>query len=119
MLSIHTLKTVYIICIYLMLSLIGPHVLCKWTFPVWLLQMKLIEDQLRGSVLQKEMVTLQRKLELLEDEKQDHEDRCSKAEVEAKDLRFMGKYTGKSEDNTDKTYYTALYSFLTNGPHRK
>ncbi|XP_041722879.1 shootin-1 isoform X1 [Coregonus clupeaformis] len=51
-------------------------------------QMKVIEEQLRGSELQKEVVALQRKLELLAEERREHEERCSKAKVEAKDLKF-------------------------------
>ncbi|XP_038816425.1 shootin-1 isoform X3 [Salvelinus namaycush] len=51
-------------------------------------QMKGIEEQLRGSELHKEVLALQRKLELLAEEKREHEERCSKAKVEAKDLKF-------------------------------
>uniref|UniRef100_A0A673W8W5 Shootin-1 n=1 Tax=Salmo trutta TaxID=8032 RepID=A0A673W8W5_SALTR len=51
-------------------------------------QMKGIEEQLRSSELHKEVLALQRKLELLAEEKREHEERCSKAKVEAKDLKF-------------------------------
>uniref|UniRef100_A0A8C7DZ30 Shootin-1 n=1 Tax=Oncorhynchus kisutch TaxID=8019 RepID=A0A8C7DZ30_ONCKI len=51
-------------------------------------QMKGIEEQLRGSELHKEVLALQRKLELLAEEKREHEERCSTAKVEAKDLKF-------------------------------
>nr|XP_029499587.1 shootin-1-like [Oncorhynchus nerka] len=50
--------------------------------------MKGIEEQLRGSELHKEVLALQRKLELLAEEKREHEERCSTAKVEAKDLKF-------------------------------
>ncbi|CDQ69318.1 unnamed protein product [Oncorhynchus mykiss] len=51
-------------------------------------QMKGIEEQLRGSELHKEVLALQRKLELLAEEKREHEERYSTAKVEAKDLKF-------------------------------
>ncbi|XP_026164952.1 shootin-1 isoform X2 [Mastacembelus armatus] len=51
-------------------------------------QMKQVEDRLRSSEAQKELTALRRKLELMEEEKRECSDRCSKAEVEAKDLRF-------------------------------
>lgn len=54
--------------------------------------MKGIEEQLRGSELHKEVLALQRKLELLAEEKREHEERCSTAKVEAKDLKFTGEW---------------------------
>lgn len=50
-----------------------------------------MEDRLRSSETQKELAALQRKLELMEEEKMDCQDKCSKAEVEVKDLRFTGE----------------------------
>ncbi|KAL0964394.1 hypothetical protein UPYG_G00323250 [Umbra pygmaea] len=51
-------------------------------------QMKEMEEKLRGSELLKEVSALQRKLDLLLEERQEYEERCTKAEVQAKDLRF-------------------------------
>ncbi|XP_041645979.1 shootin-1 [Cheilinus undulatus] len=51
-------------------------------------QMKQMEDRLTGCEAQKELTALRRKLELMEDEKTDYRDKCSKAEIEVKDLRF-------------------------------
>ncbi|KAK2832675.1 hypothetical protein Q5P01_016564 [Channa striata] len=51
-------------------------------------QMKQMEDRLRSCEAQRELTALRRKLELLEEEKSEYGDRCSKAETEVKDLRF-------------------------------
>ncbi|XP_051279915.1 shootin-1 isoform X2 [Dicentrarchus labrax] len=51
-------------------------------------QIEQIEDRLRSCETQRELSALKRKLELMEEEKSDYSDKCSKAEVEVKDLRF-------------------------------
>ncbi|CAJ1057664.1 shootin-1 isoform X3 [Xyrichtys novacula] len=48
-------------------------------------QIQQMEDRLKSCEMQKE---LRRKLELLEEERMDHHEKYSKAEVEVKDLRF-------------------------------
>ncbi len=60
---------------------------------VWCMhpQIKQMEDTLRSYEAQSELTALRRKLELMEEEKRDYSDKCSKAEVEVKDLRFTGK----------------------------
>ncbi|KAA8584145.1 hypothetical protein FQN60_015353 [Etheostoma spectabile] len=50
-------------------------------------QMKQMEDRLRSCEAQRELTALRRKLELVEDEKREYSNKCSKAEVEVKDLR--------------------------------
>lgn len=47
-------------------------------------------EELRSCEAERELTALRRKLELMEEEKRDYSDKCSKAEVEAKDLRFTG-----------------------------
>ncbi|XP_067331882.1 shootin-1 [Channa argus] len=51
-------------------------------------QIKQMEDRLRSCDAQREVMALRRKLELVEEEKREYSDRCSKAEAEAKDMRF-------------------------------
>ncbi|XP_040906080.1 shootin-1 [Toxotes jaculatrix] len=51
-------------------------------------QIKQMEDKLRSCETQRELTALRRKLELVEEEKREYGDKCSKAEVEVKDLRF-------------------------------
>lgn len=51
-------------------------------------QIKQMEDRLRNCEAQRELTALRRKLELVEEEKNEYSDKCSKAEVEVKDLRF-------------------------------
>uniref|UniRef100_A0A8C2WRR5 Shootin-1 n=1 Tax=Cyclopterus lumpus TaxID=8103 RepID=A0A8C2WRR5_CYCLU len=51
-------------------------------------QMKQMEDRLRSCEAQRELMALRRKLELMEEEKREHSDNCSKAKLEVKDLRF-------------------------------
>ncbi|KAF1376164.1 hypothetical protein PFLUV_G00227890 [Perca fluviatilis] len=50
-------------------------------------QMKQMEDRLRSCEPQRELTALRRKLELMEEEKREYRKKCSKAEVEVKDLR--------------------------------
>ncbi|XP_034408440.1 shootin-1-like [Cyclopterus lumpus] len=50
--------------------------------------MKQMEDRLRSCEAQRELMALRRKLELMEEEKREHSDNCSKAKLEVKDLRF-------------------------------
>ncbi len=50
-----------------------------------------MEDRLSSSETQKELTALRRKLELMEEEKKEYSEKCSKAEVEVKDLRFTGE----------------------------
>ncbi|XP_068584232.1 shootin-1 [Cebidichthys violaceus] len=50
-------------------------------------QMKQMEDRLRSCEAQRELTALRRKLELVEEEKREYSDKCSKAELEVKDLR--------------------------------
>lgn len=50
-----------------------------------------MEDRLRNCEAQRELTALRRKLELVEEEKNEYSDKCSKAEVEVKDLRFTGE----------------------------
>ncbi|XP_035256126.1 shootin-1 isoform X2 [Anguilla anguilla] len=47
-----------------------------------------LEGTLQGSVLRREVEALQRQAQLLEEEKKECEERCAKAQVQAKDLRF-------------------------------
>ncbi|GLD62689.1 shootin-1, partial [Lates japonicus] len=51
-------------------------------------QIKQLEDRLGSCETQRELTALRRKLELVEEEKREYSDKCSKAEVEVKDLRF-------------------------------
>ncbi|XP_019943879.2 shootin-1 [Paralichthys olivaceus] len=51
-------------------------------------QIKQMEDRLRSCEAQRELAALRRKLELVEEEKRECSDKCSKTEVEVKDLRF-------------------------------
>ncbi|XP_041803065.1 shootin-1 [Chelmon rostratus] len=51
-------------------------------------QIKRMEDRLNSCEAERELTALRRKLELMEEEKRDYSDKCSKAEVEVKDLRF-------------------------------
>lgn len=50
-----------------------------------------MEDKLRSSEAQRELAALRHKLELVEEEKKEYSDRCSKAELEVKDMRFTGE----------------------------
>lgn len=50
-----------------------------------------MEDRLRSCETQRELSALRRKLEFVEEDKRDYSDKCSKAEVEVKDLRFTGE----------------------------
>ncbi|XP_031156268.1 shootin-1 [Sander lucioperca] len=50
-------------------------------------QMKQMEDRLRSCDAQRELTALRRKLELVEEEKREYSNKCSKAEVAVKDLR--------------------------------
>ncbi|KAM9345084.1 shootin-1 [Symphorus nematophorus] len=51
-------------------------------------QIKQMQDRLGSCEAQTELTALRRKLELVEEERRDYTDKCSKAEVEVKDLRF-------------------------------
>ncbi|KAL7383600.1 hypothetical protein ABVT39_014190 [Epinephelus coioides] len=51
-------------------------------------QIKQLEDRLRTSEAWKELTSLRHKLELVEEEKREYSDKCSKAEMEVKDLQF-------------------------------
>ncbi|KAJ8248511.1 hypothetical protein GJAV_G00242810 [Gymnothorax javanicus] len=51
-------------------------------------QVKELQEQLQSCELRKTVQTLQRQAELLEEERREYEERCSKAEIQAKDLRF-------------------------------
>ncbi|KAG7999830.1 Heat shock 70 kDa protein 12A [Nibea albiflora] len=51
-------------------------------------QMKQMEDRLRSCETQRALTALRRKLELVEEERREYSDKCSKTEVEVKDLRF-------------------------------
>ncbi|KAG7229854.1 hypothetical protein INR49_012404, partial [Caranx melampygus] len=51
-------------------------------------QMKQMEDRLSNCEDQKELTALRRKLQLVEEEKREFIDKCSKAEVQVKDLSF-------------------------------
>ncbi|KAJ8250609.1 hypothetical protein COCON_G00225310 [Conger conger] len=51
-------------------------------------QVKELEERLQGSELRRKVEKLERQAELMEQEKRECEDRCAKAEVQAKDLRF-------------------------------
>ncbi|TKS85144.1 Shootin-1 [Collichthys lucidus] len=78
-----------------------PHtVLCK-RFK----QIKQMEDRLRSCETQRALTALRRKLELVEEERREYSDKCSKTEVEVKDLRF----TGEDIFKTVKTGHTVLY----------
>ncbi|XP_031728969.1 shootin-1 isoform X1 [Anarrhichthys ocellatus] len=50
-------------------------------------QIKQMEDRLQSCEAQRELMALRRKLELVEEEKREYSDKCSKAEQEVKDLR--------------------------------
>uniref|UniRef100_A0A8C9ZWR7 Shootin-1 n=1 Tax=Sander lucioperca TaxID=283035 RepID=A0A8C9ZWR7_SANLU len=50
-------------------------------------RMKQMEDRLRSCDAQRELTALRRKLELVEEEKREYSNKCSKAEVAVKDLR--------------------------------
>ncbi|XP_026212136.1 shootin-1 [Anabas testudineus] len=54
-------------------------------------QIKQMEDKLRSSEAQRELAALRHKLELVEEEKKEYSDRCSKAELEVKDMRFTAE----------------------------
>ncbi|TKS85149.1 Shootin-1 [Collichthys lucidus] len=51
-------------------------------------QIKQMEDRLRSCETQRALTALRRKLELVEEERREYSDKCSKTEVEVKDLRF-------------------------------
>ncbi|KAM9847482.1 shootin-1 [Aulostomus maculatus] len=51
-------------------------------------QIKQLEDRLSSSEAQKELKALRYKLELVEEERRECNDKCSKAQLEVKDLRF-------------------------------
>ncbi|XP_042074646.1 shootin-1 isoform X1 [Haplochromis burtoni] len=51
-------------------------------------QIKTMEDMLGSSETQRELIALRHSLELLEEEKKECSNKCSKAELELKDLRF-------------------------------
>ncbi|KAG7462379.1 hypothetical protein JOB18_018882 [Solea senegalensis] len=53
-------------------------------------QIKQMEDRLRSCDTQRELTALRRKLELVEEERREYSDKCTKTEVEVKDLRFTG-----------------------------
>lgn len=55
------------------------------------LQIKTMEDMLGNSETQRELMALRQTLELLEEEKKEYSNKCSKAELEVKDLRFTGE----------------------------
>ncbi|KAM6922457.1 shootin-1 [Lycodopsis pacificus] len=50
-------------------------------------QIKQMEDRLQSCEAPRELMALRRKLELVEEEKREYSDKCSKAELEVKDLR--------------------------------
>ncbi|XP_029926552.1 shootin-1 [Myripristis murdjan] len=50
-------------------------------------QIKQMEERLRSSKAEKELMALRCKLELVEEEKREYSEKCSKIEVEVKDLR--------------------------------
>uniref|UniRef100_A0A3B4VHD4 Shootin-1 n=1 Tax=Seriola dumerili TaxID=41447 RepID=A0A3B4VHD4_SERDU len=51
-------------------------------------QMKQMEDRLRSCEAQRELTALRCKLQLVEEEKKEYTEKCTKVEVEVKDLRF-------------------------------
>ncbi|XP_037639313.1 shootin-1 isoform X1 [Sebastes umbrosus] len=51
-------------------------------------QIKQMEDRLMSCEAQRELTALRHELELLEEEKREYSDKCSRAETEVKDLRF-------------------------------
>ncbi|GAA6080075.1 shootin-1 isoform X1, partial [Tachysurus ichikawai] len=51
-------------------------------------QLKCLEDELHGSELRKQLAALERKTAVLEEERKDFMEKSSRAETEAKDLRF-------------------------------
>lgn len=57
------------------------------------LQLKRLEDELHGSELRKQLAALERKTVVLEEERKECMEKCSRAETEAKDLRFTGIHT--------------------------
>ena len=78
-------------------------------------QVQQAEDRLRSCEAQRELTALRRTLELVEEEKREYSEKCSKAEVEVKDLHStgeclfgsvrtgctVGRYTVHSEDNRE------------------
>ena len=52
-----------------------------------------MEDELHGSDWRKQLSVLEKKAELLEEERREMLEKCSRAETEAKDLRFTGTHT--------------------------
>uniref|UniRef100_A0A3Q0T565 Shootin-1 n=1 Tax=Amphilophus citrinellus TaxID=61819 RepID=A0A3Q0T565_AMPCI len=54
---------------------------------------KKMEDMVASCETQRELMALRHTLELLEEEKKEYRNKCSKAELEAKDLRFTGEVT--------------------------
>ena len=74
-----------------------------------------MEDRLRSCGVQKELTALRYKLELVEEEKRESSEKCSKAEVEVKDLRF----TGEDIFGTVRTGYAVEhYTVHYRGQHR-
>lgn len=55
--------------------------------------MKALEEQIHNSELKKQLMTLQRQTELLEEERKEWQHKYTKAETEAKDLRFTGTFS--------------------------
>lgn len=53
--------------------------------------MKHMEDKLKSCETLRELAALRHKLELVEEEKREYSDRCSKAQVKVKDMQFTGE----------------------------
>lgn len=56
--------------------------------------MKALEEQIHGSELKKQLTALQRQTEFLDEERKEWQHKHTKAETEAKDLRFTGTTLG-------------------------
>uniref|UniRef100_A0A9J8A4A2 Shootin-1 n=1 Tax=Cyprinus carpio carpio TaxID=630221 RepID=A0A9J8A4A2_CYPCA len=59
-------------------------------------KVKALEEQIHSSELKKQLTALQRQIELLEEERKEWQHKHTKAETEAKDLRFTGTKYGFS-----------------------
>ncbi|KAF7704745.1 hypothetical protein HF521_021817 [Silurus meridionalis] len=75
-------------------------------------QLKRLEEELHGSELQKQLAALERKTAVLEEERKECMEKCSKAETEAKDLRFTVEELQKSCSKCQILYLVHLHLLL-------
>ncbi|KAI9525124.1 hypothetical protein NQZ68_012638 [Dissostichus eleginoides] len=76
-------------------------------------QVQQAEDRLRSCEAQRELTALRRTLELVEEEKREYSEKCSKAEVEVKDLRSTVQLENDHEKQEEQQlFFTVSFSLL-------